>query len=152
MLALTRQNLPQLSPISLDSNRCAAGAYEISAADGKAEVSIFATGSEVAIAVEGKKLLAAKGVPARVVSIPSFELLLEVPEAARSAIIGDAKVKIGVEAAVRMAWDAIIGSDGVFVGMNSGFGASAPFKNLYKSFVISAEKVAEAALSKLGKK
>jgi transketolase len=151
VLALTRQNLPQLSPISLDTNRCAAGAYEISAADGKAEVSIFATGSEVAIAVEGQKLLAAKGVPARVVSIPSFELLLEGPEAARRAVIGDAKVKIGVEAAVRMGWDAIIGSDGAFVGMNS-FGASAPFKDLYKSFGITAEKVAEAALTKLGKK
>ena len=60
VLALTRQNLPQLSQNFLDSNRCAAGAYEIAAADGKAEVSIFATGSEVSIAVEAKKLLAAK--------------------------------------------------------------------------------------------
>ena len=151
VLALTRQNLPQLSPISLDSNRCAAGAYEIAAAEGKAQVSIFATGSEVAIAVEAKKLLAAKGVQARVVSIPCFELLLEAPEAARHALIGDAAVKIGVEAAVRMGWDAIIGSDGIFVGMNS-FGASAPFKELYKKFGITPEKVAEAALGKLGKK
>jgi transketolase len=151
VLALTRQNLPQLSPISLDSNRCAAGAYEIAAAEGKTQVSIFATGSEVAIAVEGKKLLAAKGVQARVVSIPCFELLLEAPEAARRAVIGDAPVKIGVEAAVRMGWDAIIGSDGMFVGMNS-FGASAPFKELYKKFGITPEKVAEAALGKLGKK
>ncbi len=61
VLALTRQNLPQLSQNFLDSNRCAAGAYEIAAADGKAEVSIFATGSEVSIAVEAKKLLAGKG-------------------------------------------------------------------------------------------
>jgi len=150
VLALTRQNLPQLSPISLDSNRCAAGAYEIAAADGKAEVSIFATGSEVAIAVEAKKLLAAKGVAARVVSIPCFELLLEGPEAARRAVIGDPPVKIGVEAAVRMGWDAIIGNDGLFVGMDS-FGASAPFKELYKHFGITADKVAEAALQKLGK-
>ena len=149
VLALTRQNLPQLSPISLDSNRCAAGAYEIAAAEGKAQVSIFATGSEVAIAVEGQKLLAAKGVAARVVSIPSFELLLEGPEAARRAVIGDAKVKIGVEAAVRQGWDAIIGSDGIFVGMNS-FGASAPFKELYKKFGITAEAVADAAVKKLG--
>ena len=113
-------------------------------------MSIFATGSEVAIAVEGKKLLDAKGISARVVSIPCFELLLEAPEAARRAVIGDAPVKIGVEAAVRMGWDAIIGSDGAFVGMNS-FGASAPFKDLYKSFCITAEGVAEAALNKLGK-
>ena len=90
VLALTRQNLPQLSQNFLETNRCAAGAYEIAAADGKADVSIFATGSEVAIAVEAKKLLAAKGVAARVVSVPCFELLLEAPEAARRAVIGDA--------------------------------------------------------------
>ena len=150
VLALTRQNLPQLSQNFLDNNRCAAGAYEIAAADGKAEVSIFATGSEVAIAVEAKKLLAARGISARVVSVPCFELLAEAPEAARRAVIGDAKVKIGVEAAVRQGWDAIIGSDGAFVGM-SGFGASAPYKDLYKHFGVTPEAVAEAALSKLGK-
>src|SRR5665213_2883223 len=150
VLALTRQNLPQLSQNFLDSNRCAAGAYEIAAADGTADVSIFATGSEVAIAVEAKKLLASKGVSARVVSVPCFELLLEAPEAQRRAVIGDAKVKVGVEAAVRQGWDAIIGSDGVFVGM-IGFGASAPYKELYKHFGITPEAVAEAALRKLGK-
>jgi transketolase len=150
VLALTRQNLPQLSQNFLDTNRCAAGAYEIAAGDGKAEVSIFATGSEVAIAVEGKKILAARGIAARVVSVPCFELLLEAPEAKRRAVIGDAKVKIGVEAAVRQGWDSIIGSDGVFVGM-TGFGASAPYKDLYKHFGITPEAVAAAALSKLGK-
>ncbi|HEY1475087.1 MAG TPA: transketolase [Pseudolabrys sp.] len=150
VLALTRQNLPQLSQNLLETNRCAAGAYEIAAADGKADVSIFATGSEVAIAVEGKKLLAAKGVSARVVSVPCFELLLEAPEAARGAVIGDTKVKIGVEAAIRQGWDAIIGSDGAFVGM-TGFGASAPYKDLYKHFDVTAEAVANAALRKLGK-
>ena len=150
VLALTRQNLPQLSQNFLDSNRCAAGGYEIAAADGKAEVSIFATGSEVAIAVEAKKLLAAKGIAARVVSVPCFELLAEAPEAARRAVIGDAKVNIGVEAAIRQGWDAIIGSDGAFVGM-TGFGASAPYKDLYKHFGVTAEAVAAAAAHKLGK-
>jgi transketolase len=150
VLALTRQNLPQLSKNFLDSNRCAAGAYEIAAAEGKAAVSIFATGSEVAIAVDAKKLLAAKGVSARVVSVPCFELLLEAPEAARRAVIGDAPVKVGVEAAIRQGWDAIIGSDGVFVGMN-GFGASAPYKDLYKHFGVTPEAVADAAMRKLGK-
>ena len=150
VLALTRQNLPQLSQNFLDNNRCAAGAYEIAAAEGKAAVSIFATGSEVAIAVEAKKLLVAKGVSARVVSVPCFELLLEAPEAARRAVIGDAPVKVGVEAAIRQGWDAIIGSDGVFVGM-TGFGASAPYKDLYKHFGVTPEAVADAALRKLGK-
>jgi transketolase len=150
VLALTRQGLPQLSKDFLDQNRCAAGAYEISPAEGKAEVSIFATGSEVAIAVEAQKQLKAKGMAARVVSVPCFELLAEAPEAARKAVIGDAPVKIGVEAAVRQGWDAVIGSDGDFVGMSS-FGASAPYKELYKHFGITPEAVAEAALRKLGK-
>jgi transketolase len=150
VLALTRQNLPQLSQNFLNTNRCAAGAYEIAAAEGKAQVSIFATGSEVSIAVEAKKLLAAKGVAARVVSVPCFELLLETKDGERRAVIGDAAVKIGVEAAIRQGWDAIIGSDGVFVGMNS-FGASAPYKDLYKHFGVTPEAVADAALRKLGK-
>ncbi|MBV9955652.1 MAG: transketolase [Pseudolabrys sp.] len=150
VLALTRQNLPQLSQDFLGKNRCAAGAYEIAAATGKAEVSIFATGSEVEIAVAAKKLLDARGIATRVVSVPSFELLAEKSDSERKAIIGDAKVKVGVEAAVRMGWDAIIGSDGAFVGMSS-FGASAPYKDLYKHFGITAEAVAEAAAKKLGK-
>ena len=148
VLALTRQNTPQISKDFLSANRCAAGAYEIVAATGKAQVSIFASGSEVAIAMDGAKLLAGKGIAARVVSVPCFELLFAQPEAARRAIIGDAPVKIGVEAGIRQGWDAIIGNDGAFVGMTT-FGASAPYKDLYKKFGITAEAVAEAAFTKL---
>jgi transketolase len=151
VLALTRQNLPQLRRARDERNLCVAGAYEISPAQDKAQVSIFATGSEVSIAVEAQKLLAAKGVAARVVSVPCFELFLAQPEEVRRSITGDAPVKIAVEAAVRMGWAAIIGSDGAFVGMTS-FGASAPYKELYKHFGITPEGVAEAALSRLGKK
>jgi transketolase len=151
VLALTRQNLPQLRRARDERNLCVAGAYEISPAQDKAQVSIFATGSEVSIAVEAQKLLAAKGVAARVVSVPCFELFLAQPEEVRRSVTGDAPVKIAVEAAVRMGWDAIIGSDGAFVGMTS-FGASAPYKELYKHFGITPEGVAEAALSRLGKK
>jgi transketolase len=149
-LALTRQNLPQLRRTLDAENRCAGGAYEISPADGKAEVSLFASGSEVAIAVDAQKLLKERGIAARVVSVPCFELFLAAPESTRSAVIGDAKAKVAVEAAVRQGWDAIVGSDGAFVGM-SGFGASAPYKDLYKHFGITPEKVAEAAIKKLGK-
>jgi transketolase len=150
VLALTRQNLPQ-QRLALDAeNRCATGAYELVPAVGATHVSIFATGSEVAIAVEARKLLAERGIPARVVSVPCFELLLSAPEATRRAIIGDAQVKVGVEAAVRQGWDAIIGSDGAFVGM-SNFGASAPYKDLYGHFGITAEAVAAAASAKLGR-
>ncbi|HEY7230539.1 MAG TPA: transketolase [Pseudolabrys sp.] len=150
ILALTRQNLPQLRNRFDADNICAQGAYEIAGPDGKSEVSLFATGSEVAIAVEGAKLLADRGIAARVVSVPCFKLFLEQDEQYRRAVIGNARVKVGVEAAVRQGWDAIIGSDGAFVGMNS-FGASAPYKELYKKFGITAEAIAHAALSKLGK-
>jgi len=148
VLALTRQNLPQLRDRFDEENVCAQGAYEIAGPDGAAQVSIFATGSEVSIAVDAAKLLAAKGIAARVVSVPSFELFAEQPEDVRRAVVGTAPVKIGVEAAVRQGWDAIIGSDGIFVGMKT-FGASAPYKELYQKFGITAEGIAEAALSKL---
>jgi len=151
VMALTRQNVPQLRKARDERNLCVAGAYEISPANGDAQVAIFATGSEVSIAVEAQKLLAAQGVAARVVSVPCFELFLAQPEDARRKVTGDAPVKIGVEAAVRMGWDALIGTDGAFVGMSS-FGASAPYKELYEHFGITPEKVAEAALSKLGKR
>jgi len=150
VLALTRQNLPQLRNRVDAENVCAAGAYEIAGPDNRADVSIFATGSEVSIAVEAAKLLAARSVAARVVSVPCFELLQQQPGTVRRAIIGKTRVKIGVEAGVRQGWDAIIGSDGGFVGMST-FGASAPYKELYKKFGITPEKVAEAALAKLGR-
>jgi transketolase len=151
VLALTRQNLPQLRQGQDKDNRCAHGAYELAPAEGQAQVSLFASGSEVAIAMEARKLLAAKGVAARVVSVPCFELFFAAPDDYRDAVIGIAAVRVGVEAAVRQGWDAIIGSDGLFVGMST-FGASAPFKDLYKHFGITPEKVSEAALSRIGKK
>jgi transketolase len=153
VLALTRQNLPQLRKGNEAANRCAAGAYEIMAADGEAKVSLFATGSEVSLAVDARKLLAERGIAARVVSVPCFELFFEAPEAARRAVIGTAPVRVGIEAAIRQGWDAIIGLDGAFVGMSS-FGASAPAKDLYVHFGITPAKIAEAAqsaLTKLGK-
>jgi transketolase len=150
-LVLTRQNLPQLRAGFTAENRCAAGAYELLPAEGgSAQVSFFATGSEVAIAVAARELLAERGVAARVVSVPCFELFERAPADARAAIIGTARVRIGIEAAVRQGWDALIGSDGAFVGM-TGFGASGPFKDLYRHFGITPERAAEAALETLTK-
>jgi len=151
VLTLTRQNLPQLRLSHDEHNSCAAGAYEIVPAEGSdAEVSLFATGSEVAIAIAARKFLRERGVSSRVVSVPCFELFLAADEDVRSEVIGTAPVRVGVEAAIRQGWDAIIGSDGAFVGMST-FGASAPYKDLYKHFGVTPEAVAEAALRKLGK-
>ena len=152
VMALTRQNLPQLRRTLDERNLCAAGAYEIVAGRRQgAGVDLRHRLGSVASRSRRRSCSPRSGVAARVVSVPCFELFLAQPDEARRAVIGDAPVKVGVEAAVRQGWDAIIGSDGAFVGM-TGFGASAPYKELYKHFGITPEKVAEAALSKLGKR
>lgn len=148
VLALTRQNLPQLRTTVPNDNPCAAGAYELVAAQGEAKATLFASGSEVEIAVAAQKQLAERGIASRVVSVPSLELLLAQPEAERAAIIGNAPVKVAIEAAVRWGWDAVIGQDGEFVGMHS-FGESGPAKELYKHFGITAEAAVSAVLKRV---
>ncbi|MGY4627677.1 transketolase [Bradyrhizobium sp. USDA 4486] len=148
VLALTRQNLPQLRTTAPNDNPCAAGAYELVAAQGEAKATLFASGSEVEIAVAAQKQLAERGIASRVVSVPSLELLLAQPEAKRAEIIGNAPVKVAIEAAVRWGWDAVIGQDGEFVGMHS-FGESGPAKDLFKHFGITAEAAVNAVLKRV---
>jgi transketolase len=150
VLALSRQNLSPLRKQASAENRCAPGGYELIAAEGPARVALFASGSEVEIAVAAHKQLVERGIPTRVVSVPSLELLLAQPADRRHAIIGDAPVKVAVEAAVRFGWDAVIGPEGGFVGMSS-FGASAPAKNLYPHFNITAEAVVAMAAGPLNR-
>jgi transketolase len=151
VLALSRQNLTPVRTSATSDNLCSHGGYELLAAQGEAKVSLYASGSEVEIAVAAQKELAARGIATRVVSVPSLELLLAQPSDRRAAIVGTAPVKIAIEAAVRFGWDAVIGPDGIFVGMSS-FGASAPAKALYKHFGITAEAVVEAASKRLNAK
>lgn len=147
-LALTRQNLTPARKDYEEKNLVSYGAYEL-VSESDAKVSIFASGSEVEIALKAAADLKAKGISTRVVSVPCFELFMEQPETYREAIIGTSPVKIGVEAAIRQGWDYFIGNDGDFIGMHS-FGASAPAKELYKKFGITAEAVVAAAEAKLG--
>jgi transketolase len=145
ILALTRQNLPSIRLEFTPKNLSAAGAYELAPADGgPAKVSIFASGSEVSLALDARSILAKHQIPTRVVSVPCMDLFLQQDRDRRRKIIGDAPVRVGVEAAVRQGWDAIIGEDGIFIGM-TGFGASAPYKDVYNYFNITPEAVAEAA-------
>jgi transketolase len=147
ILTLTRQSMPAVRLTHVAENLCARGGYEVSPASGQAEVSIFASGSEVSLAVAAQKQLKDKGVAARVVSMPCFPAFFEQPEDYRRSVMGSAKVRVGVEAAVRFGWDAIIG-DGPFIGMKS-FGESGPYKAVYQHFGITPEAVVEAALSRL---
>jgi len=148
-LALTRQNLPTLRGEVTGDNLCAQGAYELQAASGVAEVAIFASGSEVEIAVRARDLLEGEGIATRVVSVPCFELFEKQPAAYKQNLIGSAPIKIAVEAGLQQGWERFIGSEGIFIGM-SGFGASAPIEALYEYFGITAEAIVAAVKNKKG--
>ncbi len=144
VMALTRQNLAPARKTYVAENLSARGAYELSPASGPAKVSLFASGSEVEIALAAQKALESEGTATRVVSVPCFELFLRQDEAAQKEVIGAAPVRVAVEAGLAMGWDLFLGREGDFVGM-TGFGASAPYKKLYEHFGITADAVAQAA-------
>lgn len=150
-MALTRQNL---KPARLEfdtENLCARGAYEVVISEGEtADVTLFASGSEVEIAIEASEMLNQAGHSTRVVSVPCFELFEAQSAEYKAATIGNSKVKIAIEAAIEMGWRRFIGDNGEFVGM-TGFGASGPYKELYEHFGITAEAVAKLATTKLSK-
>ncbi|WP_422021066.1 transketolase [Roseibium sp.] len=148
VLALTRQNLPSQRKTYEEKNLSANGAYVLIESEDDAAVTIFASGSEVEIAVDAHKELTDSGVAARVVSVPSFELFEAQSADYKEAVIGSSPVKIAVEAGIRMGWDRFIGNDGLFIGM-TGFGASAPYKELYEHFGITKDAVVAAAKEKL---
>lgn len=147
ILALSRQGLPALREHFEADNLCRRGAYTIWGND-DADAVIFATGSEVHIAVDGARELAQSDISARVVSVPSMELFAAQDEAYRSKIIGKAKARVAIEAAVELGWHPFIGDNGRFVGM-TGYGASAPAPALYEHFGITPKAVVEAVNSQL---
>ena len=124
------------------ANRSEAGAYVLAEAEGARAATILATGTEVALAMRARAMLAAEGIQVAVVSMPCWSLFEQQPRDERERILGRAP-RIGVEAAVRLGWDRWIGPDGVFIGM-SGFGASGAEEDLWRHFGITAEAVAGA--------
>jgi transketolase len=148
VIALTRQGVPTVRTEHTTENLSGRGAYVLREADGDRQVTLLATGSEVEIAMNARDLLQADGVGAAVVSMPCHELFDQQDDAYRAQVLGGDGVRIAVEAAISHGWDRYLGSKGGFVGM-TGFGASGPIGELYEHFGITAEKVAEAAKSRL---
>jgi transketolase len=147
-MALSRQKVPAARTAAASENLSARGAYELAAADGKAQVTIFASGTEVSVALAARETLQAEGLGTRVVSTPCWALFDKQPTAYRKSVLGQGTVRVAVEAAVSQGWEKFIGEDGVFVGM-AGFGASAPAEALYEHFGITADAVVAAAKAKL---
>jgi transketolase len=143
VLCLSRQALPVLDRAFSPENPVARGAYVLTEPEHRRDVTLIATGSEVAIATDAAMLLSARGLHAAVVSAPCFELFERQPASYRAAVLGNAP-RVGVEAAVEGLWRKWIGESGEFVGM-TGFGASAPAGELYSHFGITAEAIAAAA-------
>lgn len=147
VLALTRQNLPIVRRAHTAENLSAAGGYVLRAPEGERDITLFATGSEVSLAVEAAEQLANEGVRAAVVSLPCFELFAKAPAAYRASVIGTAP-RIAIEAAVRQSWDIVLGPDDGFIGMST-FGASAPAGELFKKFGITVEAIIAEARTRL---
>jgi transketolase len=147
-LALTRQALPTLRTSHTPENLTARGGYVLVEASAPRKATLIASGSEVAIAVAARELLEAEGVPTAVVSMPCFELFLQSDEATQAVTLGGG-LRVGIEAAVGMGWERLLGLSGLFIGM-AGFGASGPYEKLYRHFGITAEAVAAAVMRRLG--
>ncbi|MBF9049981.1 transketolase [Roseobacter sp. HKCCD9010] len=154
VLALSRQGLPTVRTEHKTKNLTAQGGYVLADAEGKRQVILMATGSEVSVAMAARDLLQAEGIGTRVVSMPCWELFEAQPEAYRKRILPGGAVRVAVEAAVRLGWDRwLLGERGReakagFVGMES-FGGSAPAGELFAHFGITAEAVADKAKSLL---
>ncbi len=150
VLSLTRQGLPTVRTKFTGKNLTAQGGYVLADSEGKRQVVLIATGSEVEIALQAREALQAEGIGTRVVSMPCFELFLEQDETYRRKVLPAGAVRVGIEAGVRQGWDELLyGERGNtkkadFVGMSS-FGASAPAPELYAHFGITAEAVVEKA-------
>ncbi|HEY8371597.1 MAG TPA: transketolase [Pseudonocardiaceae bacterium] len=142
-LALTRQNVPILE--GTDAEGVARGGYVLADTEGEPDVVLIATGSEVQLAVEARKILADQGVAARVVSMPCVEWFDAQDEAYRQQVIPPSvRARVVVEAGVAQPWYRFVGDLGEIVSIEH-FGASADYKTLFRQFGFTPEAVAEAA-------
>jgi len=147
-LILTRQNLPWLNTTVADAMRGGYVLAEAAGGDGQPvepQVILIGTGSEVQLAVGARELLAAEGIAARVVSLPSWELFAQQPEEYRESVLpGHIRARVSVEAGVTEGWQRFVGLDGRSVGVDR-FGASAPYQVIFEKLGVTAETVAKTA-------
>src|SRR5262249_2970857 len=146
-LILTRQALPIFDRARFaPASGVAKGAYVLAEAqDGKPDVLLLGTGSEVYLCVEAYERLTREGIRARVVSMPSWELFERQSEEYRNSVLPPSvKARVAVEEASTLGWCRYVGSDGTILGMKT-FGASAPLKALQKEFGFTSDHVVEAA-------
>ena len=145
-LVLSRQNMPTLDrSVFASASGCARGGYVLSDCKGTPDVILLASGSELSLCVEAATRLTAAGTKVRVVSMPCMELFEQQERSYQQEVLPpEVSNRVAVEAGIRMCWDRWIGSQGKFVGMH-GFGASAPYDEVYEHFGINADAIVTAA-------
>ena len=140
ILSLTRQNLNPVRRKYSKTNRCASGAYEISRTNNKIKLTIFASGSEVNLAIDTSHKLAKHKIYSKVISVPSLELFKSQSEPYKNKILNESKYKVSIEAGSTEPWKQFIGNDGFCFGLDD-FGKSAPYKDAYKYFGLTSQNL-----------
>jgi len=149
-MLFSRQKLPIL-PREQTAGQLVRGAYVVSDCQGRPDLLLLASGAEVHQALGAQKILKEKGVAARVVNMPSWELFEGQSEDYRRSVLPpEVKSRVAVEAGVAFGWERYVGEQGIVVGM-TGFGASAPGGQVLANFGFTAENVAAKALELIGR-
>ncbi|RLC25769.1 MAG: transketolase [Deltaproteobacteria bacterium] len=149
-LILSRQKLPVIDrKIYSSADKLVNGAYILSDSDGKPDIILIATGSEVHIALKAEKILKEKGISVRVVSMPSWELFEKTSQEYKDKVLlPDVNIRIAVEAGISMGWERYTGSSGAVIGINE-FGASAPGNMVMEKFGFTSENIVQKAIELL---
>jgi len=143
VLALTRQKVEPVRKMMDGQNKSSLGAYEIFRTNDKIELTIFASGSEVALAVEVSHKLATQNTHSKVISVPCQELFERQKDTYKDKILNETKNRISIEAGSTDTWNKFIGEKGHAFGLND-FGKSAPYKEIFKSFKLTVDDIIEA--------
>ena len=142
VLALTRQKINPIRKEFIKENKCSFGAYELSRTNQEVGITIFASGSEVNLALEVSHKLATENIYSKVISVPCQELFEKQLTNYKKKILNETKFKISIEAGSTDCWKKYVGEKGLTFGIND-FGKSAPYKEVYKHFGLTSEIIAQ---------
>ena len=142
VLSLTRQNLNPIRKKYSNTNKCSFGAYEVLRTNKKIILTIFASGSEVNLAIDASHKLAKDKIYSKVISVPCQDLFDSQSPSYRQKIISETKFRVSIEAASTDCWKKYVGTEGLTFGIDT-FGKSAPYKEIYKHFGLTAENISK---------
>ena len=150
ILALTRQKINPIRKEFVKENKCSYGAYELSRTNKEIKLTIFASGSEVNLAIKVSHKLAIESIYSKVISVPCQELLEEQSADYKKKILNETKFKISIEAGSTDCWKKYVGETGLTFGIND-FGKSAPYKDVYKHFSLTSENITKKVKEMINK-